>query len=521
MRSFSIHSKKISSLLLVANSVVAFVYFLWWFDVAHIANPWAYGFLFFGELYHVVMSYLFWFTVWPSKRRTRLNTVRYSLDYQPSVDIFITVASEPIEIIRKTALAAKNQTYQNKKVYLLNDGYVAHRKDWDRVELLAKELGVYCITRTKPGGAKAGNINHALRLTQGEIVVIFDADMAAFHYFLKRMIPYFSKQEIGFVQSPQYYANHEKNLITQASWEQQELFYGPIMRGKDSYNSAFICGTNVAIRRSALLAVGGMVEDSITEDFLTSIYIHQKGYKSVYIPEVLATGLAPEDLLSYYKQQRRWARGSLEVLFRENPFFKRGLTMKQRWQYLSSALYYLNGLVILIDMFMPLIFLFLGVKPVSSSTINFAFYFIPFMFLNMLTLYLASDKYITFRAIAFSQASFTLQLSALLSAITGRKDRFSITAKKGLSGNFAHLAYPHIIYGVVVVIGSVIAIYREGLDPSVVTNLAWAFFNITLFYPFIKASFNSSHEVSQAEKSSTIEQSSTQLRPERPVVSGI
>ncbi len=354
-KSFLIHSRRVSQLLVVTNCIVAFVYFLWWFDVSHIANSWAYGFLFFGETYHVAMSYLFWFTVWPHKRLTRLKSVHYSSDYQPSVDIFITVANEPIEIILETAFAAKNQTYTNKKVYLLNDGYVAHRKDWDRVDLLAKELGIYCITRTRPGGAKAGNINHALRQTNGEIVVIFDADIAPLPQFLKRMIPYFSQPEIGFVQSPQYYANHEKNLITQASWEQQELFYGPILRGKDSYNSAFICGTNVAIRREALYAVGGMVEDSITEDFLTSIFIHQKGYKSIYIPEVLATGLAPEDLLSYYKQQRRWARGSLEVLFKQNPFFKRGLTMSQRLQYLSSALYYLNGLVILIDMLMPLL----------------------------------------------------------------------------------------------------------------------------------------------------------------------
>ena len=476
------------------------MYFLWWFDFSHIANPWAYALLFIGETYHVFMSFLFWFTVWPSRRSLAIKPAQFSFRYQPSVDIFITVANEPLSIIRRTVLAAKQQNYQNKLVYILNDGYVAGRADWDRVEMMAQELDVLCITRRKPGGAKAGNINNALLKTNGDIIAIFDADMAPFPNFLSRLVPYFSRSDIGFVQSPQYYENHEMNDITHASWEQQELFYGPIMRGKDSYNSAFICGTNVAIRRTALQSVGGMVEDSITEDFLTSIFIHKQGYKSIYIPEVLATGLAPEDLMSYYKQQRRWARGSLEVLFKHNPFFKRGLSMNQRLQYLSSALYYVSGLIIFIDMMMPLAFLFLGIKPVTTSTINFAFYFIPFMFLNLLTLYLVSGKNITFRALAFSQSSFTLQLSALFSAIFGLKSAFSITSKKALSGNFAYLSYPHIAYAVLVVIATGFALHREGLNPSVVTNLAWAFFNITLFYPFIKASFASQKEESHVSK---------------------
>lgn len=509
--SFFIHNRSISKYLLLANFLMAIVYYLWWFDFSHIGNVWAYAFLFFGETYHLLMSILFWFTVWPTRRRSAAKPAQFSFRYQPSVDIFITVANEPLSIIRETALAAKNQAYANKLVYILNDGYVAGRKDWEQVEFMARELDILCITRRKPGGAKAGNINNALSQTNGEIVAIFDADMAPFPNFLSRLIPYFARTDIGFVQSPQYYKNHEENDITHASWEQQELFYGPIMRGKNSYNSAFICGTNVAIRRTALERVGGMVEDSITEDFLTSIFIHQQGYNSIYIPEVLATGLAPEDLLSYYKQQRRWARGSLEVLFSHNPFFKRGLTMSQRFQYLSSALYYLNGLVILIDMLMPLIFLLWGIKPVTATTISFAFYFIPFMFLNMLTLYLVSGKNITFRALAFSQSSFTLQLSALFSAVFRQKDIFTITSKKALQGNFAYLAYPHIAYTVAIAVATGFAFYREGFNPSVITNLAWAIFNITLFYPFIKASFSSRIDTSAVVKNKTADAKSFPL----------
>src|SRR3989344_1030836 len=98
-----------------------------------------------------------------------------------------------------------------------------------------------------------------------------------------------------------------------------------------------MCGTNMVIRKAALREVGGMAEDNIAEDFVTSLFIHERGWKSAYVPEVLAEGLAPEDLFSYYKQQFRWARGSLEIVFRFNPLFRSGLTWSQRIEYLASA----------------------------------------------------------------------------------------------------------------------------------------------------------------------------------------
>ena len=132
------------------------------------------------------------------------------------------------------------------------------------------------------------------------------------------------------------------------------------------------------------------------------------------------------------------------------------------------------------------------------------------MFLNMLTLYLVSGKNITFRALAFSQSSFPLQLSALVSAILGKKDVFTITAKKALSGNFIYLAFPHIAYVIAVIVGMVIAVHREGFNPSVVTNISWAFFNITFMYPFIKASF-ATQQTAQAERVYPFKQTAVEI----------
>ncbi len=482
-----IHTGQVSKLLLFANILLALIYFSWWFFPDHIGNPYLYGLLFFGEIYHIVIAGMFWATVWPRKQRSILHP--HNPQFLPLIDIFIPVAGEPIEIIKRTAQAAKNIRYGNHKVFILNDGFVSGKDNWQDIEELSQKIGVTCITRRTPGGAKAGNINHALSVTSGEIVVIFDADMVSNPEFIEKVLPYFQDNRVGFVQTPQYYQNSHLNSIAGGAWEQQEFFFGPVMRGKDTTNSAFICGTNVAIRRQALIEVGGLYEKSIAEDFLTSLFIHKKKWKSHYVSEVLVVGLAPEDLLAYYKQQLRWARGSLEVLFGSNPLFMKGLTLWQKLQYLSSALYYFNGLVILIDIVMPLVFLYTGLQPVAATTTSFALYFIPFMFLNLYTLFIVSKGQLSFRAISFSQASFMLQLVALRSVLLRQKMSFSVTPKQKQQGLFLFLVYPHLFYILLTLLGTVIAVNREGINPSVTTNIAWCLLNIALFIPFIAAAY--------------------------------
>ncbi len=485
----SIHSQGLVKSLLWFNLALTLYYFSWWLVPGHIDNPILYFLLFVGEIYHVLMTLFFWHTLWPHKNNgitpEPLSTPKEG--FLPDIDIYIPVAGEPLEVIEATVKAVKDLNYKNFKVYLLNDGFVAKKSNWREAEDIARNIGVHCITRKSPGGAKAGNINNALKKTAGEIIVIFDADMKPHRDFLKKVLPWFINEKMGFVQVPQYYKNHSLNEITSGAWEQQEIFFGPVMEGKNRSNSAFICGTNVAIRRKALESVGGMQENNVAEDFVTSILIHQKGWRSHYINEILAEGLAPEDLLSYVRQQRRWARGSLETLISDNPLFKRGLTWSQKIQYLSSSLFYLNGIFVLIDMTIPLVYLYGGLRPVSATTSSFALFFIPYMFLILYSLYVVSKGNITFRAISFSVASWPLQLSAIKSLIFREKSKFDITEKKSRHGNFSYLALPHFVYIFTALGLTTIGLFREGINPSILTNVVWVIFNIAMFSPFIRA----------------------------------
>ncbi len=493
-----IRSEKINKILLIVNLSLALIYFAGWLIPSHVGNLYLYLLLFVGEIYHLFMAVSLLHNLWPGDPvplKENLNE-----DYHPNVDIFITVVNEPLEVIAKTIMAAKNIDYPNYKIYVLNDGRVAGNPNWQKTEELARRLEVNCVTRIMPGGAKAGNINHALRGTESELIVIFDADMVAYPDFLKKTVHFFTDPRVGFVQTPQYYENFTTNELTSAAWKQQEFFFGPIMKGKEKSNAVFICGTNVIIRRKALNEVGGMYEKSIAEDFMTSLLIHQKGWFSRYVPEVLAKGLAPQDLLSYYKQQFRWARGSLDVIFGHNPLFLRGLTWSQKWEYLVSSLYYLNGPVVLIDALMPLLFLFFGIGAVMTTTSSFAILFLPYMFFTLYTLYIASDSGLTLRAIAFSYSSWFLQLSALRSVIFREKVKFSVTPKQEQTGNFIFLAYPHLLYVTLAISGWLVAFGREGIDPSVATNMAWTAFNMIMFLPFISASLPRQEAVSKVSE---------------------
>jgi cellulose synthase (UDP-forming) len=473
----------ISKKLLVLNVFMASVYFLVLTFGFHPGNYLLFDMLIIGEIFHLAQIIGYCITIWNTK-----VTAPFSSTFLPPVDVFITVCGEPVELVRETAIAALGMTYPEHHIYLLNDGRVAKKDNWMEIDALAVELGITSITRTIPGGAKAGNINNALTLTSSPYVVVFDADHVPYSEFLEKTMGYFIDTKMGFVQTPQYYKNFELNPVTDAAWAQQALFFGPIMSGKNNYNAAFMCGTNMVLNREALNEVGGMCETNIAEDFLTSLFVHEKGWKSYYVSKTLAEGLAPEDFLSYYKQQFRWTRGSLEVIFKYNPFFRgHGLTIAQRFQYLISSSYFLSGVVVLYDALLPLAFLYFGLVAVRTSTMTLAFVFIPYIFLTLLCLQLSSNFSVTFRAISFSNSSFFIQLRGIVAVLTNQKTTFVVTSKSQIKGNFLYLVAPHMLYIAFALVGFVIAFMREGLSASLIANSAWVFISMVIFSPFIKA----------------------------------
>lgn len=136
---------------------------------------------------------------------------------------------------------------------------------------------------------------------------------------------------------------------------------------------------------------------------------------------------------------------------------------------------------------LPVIFLFTGLVPIEVSSMLLALIFIPYIFVTLHTLQRSSNFSFTFQSLAFSMGSFGIHLHALLSILTGQKETFTITEKRGSADNNLSLVTPHLLYIAVVLVGIWVALMREGISASFVNNVAWALFNISIFIPCIVA----------------------------------
>ncbi|MFL5663639.1 MAG: glycosyltransferase, partial [Ktedonobacteraceae bacterium] len=358
----------ITMVLAIAVGVATIDYLSWRIVSTNWHGWWIAVPLLFAEVLGALHVLGFQFTIWP---RSPLEIEQSEDPVRRPIFIFIPTVNEGVAILRATLggiIVARDKylaQYPKGRVTIVvcNDGRVAKAANWEEIDNLAQELGVCCVTRTKGGGAKAGNIENArqeLQATDDALLVIFDADQVAKPDFLLKTIPPFRDPKMGWVQTGQYYANLD-NPVSHWADDQQSMFYNLLCPGKTSLNAAFICGTNVVIRAAALDEIGGLPQDSVTEDFAASITLH-RSWRSIYLTDVLATGLGPLDVPSYLKQQSRWALGTLGV-FRTHwrEIFlpqKHGLRFGQRVQYFLACTHYLCGLRDLIYLVSPMLFIF-------------------------------------------------------------------------------------------------------------------------------------------------------------------
>lgn len=442
--------------VVTALFLICTVYYMLWRFVATSWEFWWIGLpLLLAELFGVLNTLGLQYTVWP--RSPQPLDACLDPSHLP-IYIMIPTVNEGIGVLEPTvrgALAARAcylSIYPQSSVTIVvcNDGRVAGVPNWTEVETLADRLFVACITRTVPGGAKAGNIEYARQLigaTGNALIAIFDADMVAEPEFLIKTVPPFADPRMGWVQTGQYYRNQD-NAVARWAHDQQILFYQLICLGKATVNGAFICGTNVVLRASALDTIGGLPQNSVTEDLAASILLHPK-WRSVYLTDVLAQGLGPEDLSSYFSQQRRWATGTFGVLFRQWRVmllpWHRGLTLPQRLQYLYCCLHFFSGARDLICLVAPLIFLLFGIPALRVFSFSaFLAHFVPFWIASTFVFWYAVRGKTSFRAILHgSILSFSCSpifVSAFLTALTGKRLKFVITAKqRQVEGSLQHL----------------------------------------------------------------------------------
>ncbi|MDF7758274.1 UDP-forming cellulose synthase catalytic subunit [Kosakonia cowanii] len=469
--------------------------------------------LFLAEVYVWVMLLLSYLqTAWPLKRD--IVPLPDDTSLWPTVDVYIPSYNEPLEVVRDTVLAAQCLDYPRDKlkIYLLDDG---KRSEF---AVFAADAGVGYITRSDNAHAKAGNLNHAMKLTHGELICVFDCDHVATRIFLQATVGGFLQDpKLALVQTPHYFYSpdpFERNLSVGRNIPNEgALFYGPIQQGNDNWNATFFCGSCAVIRRSALDQIGGFAVETVTEDAHTALKLQRLGWGSAFIDIPLAAGLATERLVLHVIQRTRWARGMTQIFRLDNPLLGRGLTLQQRLCYLSAMLYYQFAMPRIAFLTAPLAYLLFNLNIIHASASLIFAYALPHLFLAV---YVNSRLNGRFRYSFWGEIydlvlAFHIVLPTAVTMLFPKRGKFNVTDKGGLL-NVGYFDFsvvrPHLIIALLLGAGVIAGIVRTcahdyfGVDPRVIAlNVGWGLYSLI----FLLAAIAVARETRQTRKTIRIE----------------
>lgn len=458
-----------------------------------------------AEIYASILLLLGLFiNIWPLERKPA--TLPSDTSLLPSVDVFIPTYNEPDEIIRITATAAAQIEYPGEKlnIYLLDDGGTQAKRNhpengmdaWSRhyrLRQMAIDLGIGYLTRETNQHAKAGNVNHALQHTGGDVVLILDCDHVPTRDILKNTISFFVADENLFlVQTPHFFINSspvEKNLegVANPSGE-SDMFYRNMHPAMDFWNASYFCGSAALLRRKYLVDAGGVSGATITEDAETSYKLHSKGYNSVYVNRPMVCGLSPESYDDYIIQRSRWAQGMTQMLLLDNPLLSKTLSIPQRIIYFNSCLFWIFGFARVMYFIAPAAFLIVGINMYNASWLQVLAFSIPFL----LSTFIVMDfLYGGTRQPFFSEIYECVQAMFLLPAVISvmlnpRKPSFIVTPKGNTNQNdyLSPMSAPFFAIIIINVIALVLAVIRWFDDPIVRDVLmvtgGWCVYNLYL-----------------------------------------
>ncbi|GCE76839.1 glycosyltransferase family 2 protein [Cellulomonas biazotea] len=435
----------------------------------------------------------------------------YLQEWPVDIDVYITTYGEDLDTIRKTVTAAVAM-HGRHDTYVLDDGRS------DEVRDLAAQLGARYIRRLSSNGAKAGNVNHALSLTRGDFFVVLDADFVPLPTFLHETVPFFASDDVAFVQTPQTYGNMN-SVISRGAGYMQAVFYRFVQPGRNRFNAAFCVGTNVIFRRAAIDSVGGIYSDSKSEDVWTSLMLHEKGWRTVYIPTTLAVGDTPETVEAYTKQQLRWATGGFEIMLTHNPLSpKRKLTMDQRLQYTVTATHYLTGIAPLLLLLVPPLQIYFNLTPMNLTltTGEWLLFYAGFYVMQIVLAFYTLGSF-RWEVLLLASVSFPIYTRALVNAIFRKDQKWHVTGQKGAYRSPFAFMMPQVLFFVFLLLTTVVGVWKDLSNGYFSLALAWNATNTLILGGFVVTAWKEGHRgrlAAQAERRRDARRSSTTGRDE-------
>ena len=483
------------NLLLITLSLVATSRYLWWRCTATLnwddVTGLALGIvLLCAEIYAVLIMLLGYFqTVWPLGRT--IAPLPADTSQWPSVDVYIPTYNEPLSVVKPTVYAALGIDWPSDRIniYLLDDG---QRKSFEE---FARLSGIHYLTRDSNRHAKAGNLNNALNLTEGEFIAIFDCDHIPTRSFLQVTMGWFLKDSnVALIQTPHHFFSpdpFERNLNNfRNSPNENELFYGLCQDGNDLWGAAFFCGSCAVLRRQPLLEIGGIATETVTEDAHTALKLHREGYDSVYLNIPQAAGLATESLSAHIGQRIRWARGMTQIFRLDNPILGKGLSIAQRLCYANAMLHFLHALPRIVFLTAPLAFLVFQAYIIHAPALTIAIYVLPHLVHSSVA---NSRMQGSYRRSYWAEMYETVLAwyilkPTMMALFSPHKGQFNVTEKGGIVSEKHFdwaISKPYLVLVVLNVSGLLFGAARLYFGPTaelntLVLNLIWTSYNVLI-----------------------------------------
>ena len=256
----------------------------------------------------------FYYLVWLSRQQRKSSKVGVLDD--PLITIQLPIYNEKYVATRLVDSVCK-MDYPKNRMYIqvLDDSDDdTSLKLEELVQKYKKEgFDIHHIRRGSRKGYKAGALRHAMKSAKGDFVAIFDADFILPTWFLKKAISYFANEKIGLVQCRWGHVNENYSGLTQAQALSLDFHFLIEQRAKsNSHLFMNFNGTAGIWRRECIEDAGGWHSATLVEDLDLSYRAQMKGWKCLFVPDIVVNAELPVQMNSSKRQQFRWAKGSIQ-----------------------------------------------------------------------------------------------------------------------------------------------------------------------------------------------------------------
>jgi cellulose synthase/poly-beta-1,6-N-acetylglucosamine synthase-like glycosyltransferase len=241
-----------------------------------------------------------------------------------------------------------------------------------KIDEFAKRHGIKVTRRGSNKGFKAGNLNHMLKFSKGEIIVVFDSDFVPPKNFLKRIVaPFVLDRKVGCVQARWTFLNEKQNLVTRFASGIIMVYQKLIAPINNALSVSLLFGSGQAVRKDLIERLGGWQEWSLTEDVEFSVRVLKAGYKIVYLHDLTVKGEVPFTARDLRKQQRKWAYGNLNAFIDHWKSILFGkFTLPQKAMLVMTLTGYISSIFLTVFILSGLIYFWTG-KPMPFNAAKF------------------------------------------------------------------------------------------------------------------------------------------------------